>query len=83
MGIPPTYNNLTSFIKNNNGAYANWFDYNQYTRGKKEIIHLRHELGIKWSLFIANQTSTMFESILNKTAKTEIFDNSATLEITI
>ncbi|PVX23013.1 MAG: hypothetical protein CW691_11905 [Candidatus Bathyarchaeum sp.] len=83
MGISPTYQNLVKFAKNNMGTFGNWFDYSQHTRGKKEIIHLRHELGKNWSLFIANQVSTMFESILSKTVKSEIFDNSATLELTI
>lgn len=81
MGIHPTYDQVTQFIENNLGKSANWFDYNQYSRGRTEIIHLRHEMGRKWSLFIANQVSTMLESLLDKTAKTEIFDNTATLEI--
>jgi hypothetical protein len=81
MGINPTYNAVTHFIENNLGKSANWFDYSQHAIGKKEIIHVRHELGKKWSLFIGNQIATMFKSILDITAKTEISDNSATLEI--
>jgi hypothetical protein len=81
IGVPPTYDQLILFIRNNLGKFGNWFDYNQYSRGRKELIHLRHEMGRKWSIFVANQVSTMFESILDKTAKTEIFDNAATLEI--
>jgi hypothetical protein len=83
MGIIPTYHEVTQFIENNLGKFGNWFDYSQHTRGRKEVIHLRHELGKKWSLFIANQVATMFKSILDITAKTEIFDNSATLEINL
>jgi hypothetical protein len=82
LGINPTYDKLTNFIKENLGTYGNWFDYSHHVRGKKDIIHLRHELGRKWSVFIANQVATMFKSILNITPKTEIFDNCATLEIT-
>ena len=81
VGVPLTHDQVTLFIKNSLGKFANWFDYNQYSRGKTEIIHLRHEMGRKWSLFVANQVSTMFESIVDKPAKTEIFDNSVTLEI--
>lgn len=83
IGLPSTYEEVTLFIKNNLGKFANWFDYNQFSRGRKEILHLRHELGRKWSIFIAKQVSTMFESILDKTAKTELFDNAATLEIIV
>ena len=83
MGIPPTYNNLLLFIKTNIGKNGNWFDFNKYTRNHKDIIHLHHELGKNWSTFIAYQVSTMIESILHKTTTTEIFENSATIEITI
>jgi len=54
----------------------------KYTRNRKDIIHLRHELGKNWSIFIANQVSAMIECILNKTTTAEIFDNYATIEIT-
>jgi hypothetical protein len=82
LGIDPTYERLTEFIKENLGKYGNWFDYNHHVRGKKDIIHLRHELGKRWSIFIANQVAAMFKTILDITVKTEIFDNYATLEIT-
>ncbi len=81
MGINPTYTELTHYIEDTLSKSANWFGYSQYTKGKKEIIHLHHELGRKWSLFVGNHVATMFKSMLNITAKTEIFDNSATLEI--
>ena len=82
MGIPPTYDNLMAFLKTNLGKNGNWFDLNKYTRNRKDIIHLRHELGKNWSIFIANQVSAMIECILNKTTTAEIFDNYATIEIT-
>jgi hypothetical protein len=82
LGINPTYERLTEFIEENLGKYGNWFDYSQYVRRKTDIIHLRHELGRRWSIFVANQVAAMFKSILDITAKTEIFDNYATLEIT-
>lgn len=83
LGVNPTYDRVANFIKENLGKSGNWFDYTQHTRGKKNIIHLRHELGRNWSIFVANQAATMFKSILDMTAKTEIFDNCATLEVVI
>jgi hypothetical protein len=82
MGIAPTYNQVLHFIENNMGKFGNWFDYNQHIRGKNEIIHLRHEMGPKWSLFIEKQVSTIFQSILNENVKTEIFDNAVTIGLT-
>lgn len=83
LGIAPNYNNLKGFIENNLAKSGKWFDYSEHTKGKKDIIHLRHELGKKWSLFIANQAATLFKTNLGITAKTEIFDNFATLKITL
>lgn len=82
MGVIPTYDNLMQFIKNNIAEGSKLFDYNHHHRDKKDVIHLCHELGLKWSMFIATQTATMFESILNKQVKSEVFENSATIEIT-
>jgi hypothetical protein len=81
MGISPTYDNLKLFIKNKTSEGENLFDFNHHHRDKKDVLHLRHELGLKWSIFIATQTATMFESILNKKVKSEVFENSATIEI--
>jgi len=81
MGISPTYDNLMMFIKNKISEGENLFDYNHHHRDKKDVIHLRHGLGLKWSIFIATQTATMFESILNKQVKSEVFENSATIEV--
>jgi len=81
LGINPTYDSVKYFIKDNLGKSANWFDYSQHTRGKTDIIHLRHELGRNWSVFVANQAATIFKSLLDITTKTEILDDCATLEI--
>ncbi|PVX23998.1 MAG: hypothetical protein CW691_08955 [Candidatus Bathyarchaeum sp.] len=82
MGVSPTYQNLISFIKKNLGESANWFDFTHHSDGKKEIIHLRHELGKNWSIFIATQVTTMFKAILDKSPTVEILENYVTLEIT-
>lgn len=83
MGIAPTYDNLIEFIEIKMGKYGKWFDVTKYTRNRKNILHLHHGLGKNWSIFIANQVSTTIESILNKTTTSEIFTNSATIEITM
>jgi hypothetical protein len=82
MEIAPTYDNVMLFIKNNMGKYSNWFKFNEYTRNRKDVVHLHHEMGKNWSIFTATQVSTVIESVLHRTVATEIFDNSATLRIT-
>jgi hypothetical protein len=82
MGLAPTYDNVIFFIKNKMGKHSKWFQFNEYTRNNKHIIHLHHEMGKEWSIFVATQIATQIETILNKTATTEILDNSATIQIT-
>jgi hypothetical protein len=81
MGIAPTFNSIINFIERM-GKHGNWFDYSQYIVEKKMVLHLRHELGRKWSVFIANQVATLFKELLNKTTKIEVHDNFATIEVT-
>jgi hypothetical protein len=83
MGMDLTYPNIVNFTENYLGKSSNWFQYSKQTKGKKELIHLHHELGRNWSIFTANQIATMFESLLNKQAKTEIYNNFSIVEITM
>ena len=83
IGVTPNYEIVLNFIEKNLGQSANWFDFNHYTRGNKDIIHLRHELGYKWSVFVANEVATIFQTILKKETKIEVFDNCATIEVTV
>ena len=83
MGIAPTYDNLIDFIETNMGKYGKWFGVTKYTRNRKNILHLHHELGKNWSIFIAHQISTTIETILNKKTSPEISTNSSTIEITM
>lgn len=81
IGLNLTYDRLTNFVENNLGDFSNWFYYSQHRRGTKDIIHLRHRMGKNWSVFIANQISTMFESLLNTPSEIEIAEDFATIKI--
>ena len=81
LGIPSTHDSLVAFIKNNLGEYAGWFKFNHHIMEDKEMLHLRHVFGNKWSIFIAEAISTMFEFILNKKVTTEISNFTATITI--
>jgi hypothetical protein len=83
MDIAPTFDNLMDFLKTNPGKYGNWFKVNEYNRDRKVVIHLHHDLGKSWSIFIAKQVSSMIEELLGKTTTTEVFDNFATIKITM
>ena len=81
IGLPMNYDSVTYFIKNIFGGLAGWFKCDHHIRSNVEVFHLRHGLGNKWSIFIAEVTSTMFEYLLNKKVETEILENSVTITI--
>jgi len=83
MGITPTFDNLMDFLKTNPSKYGNWFKVNEYTRDRKDVIHLHHDLGKSWSIFITKQVSSMIEELIGKTTTSEVFDNFATIKITM
>ncbi|UCC57654.1 MAG: hypothetical protein JSW14_04535 [Candidatus Bathyarchaeum sp.] len=81
MGLSMNYDSVAYFIKNIFGGLAGWFSCDHHIMGNKEVFHLRHGLGNKWSIFIAEVTSTMFKYLLNKKVETEILESSVTITI--
>ena len=61
--------------------YANWFRCEHYFVNDKEYFHLRHDLGEKWSIYIGEALSVLFESCCKKRVKKEFLDGAVTLEI--
>ena len=81
-GIPTEYNTIIEYVKSY-GSIAGWFNSINHIEDTRNYMHLRHELGEKWSTFLAEQVSTIFETILGKTVNTELLNKAATLEITM
>jgi hypothetical protein len=81
-GLLPTHDQVMNFIRNDMGKFGNWFNSTHYTRGRKETLHLRHSVGRKWGVFIAELISATFEQMLNEEVTSEISDGYVTLYIT-
>jgi len=81
MGAPPTYDFTVFWIKKLLSDFAGWFECDHHIKRDKEILHLRHDLGIKWSIYLEAAASETFNSILGKKVTTEISDSSVTLTI--
>jgi len=81
MGAQPNYRFLVSLYKKLLSEFAGWFECDHHIKRDKEIFHLRHDLGTKWSIYLAEAASEMFKSILNKEVTTEISDSSVTITI--
>lgn len=74
-----TLNGLIEFI-HYLSAYANLFEYNEKDENGHWTITLTHELGPKWSLFIANYMEQAMASAGVK-AKCTVSDRSTTVSI--
>jgi hypothetical protein len=81
MGAPTNYRFLVFLITNLLSEFAGWFECDHHIRGNKEILHLRHDLGPNWSIYLDEAASEMFKSTANKKVKTEILGNSVTITI--
>jgi len=81
MGVPPTYDFTVFLVKKLLSEFAGWFECDHHIRRDKEILHLRHNLGIKWSIYVEGAASETFNTILDKEVTTEFSDSSVTITI--
>ena len=81
IGAPSNYNYMVFLIKQLLSDFAGWFECDHHIRRGKEIFHLRHDLGINWSIYLAEAASEMFKTVLDKKVTTEVSDSSATITI--
>lgn len=59
--------------------YARWFHCDYHPEMGSDVFHLRHKLGNKWSIFIQNYLTAMFESLLKAQVDTKVLDQAVTL----
>ena len=81
MGVTPNYSFVILLVKKILSEFAGWFECDHHVKRDKEILNFRHDLGIKWSIYLEAAASEMFNSILNKGVTTEISDSSVTITI--
>jgi hypothetical protein len=81
MGVPPTYDFTVFLVKKLLSDFAGWFECDHHIKRDKEILHLRHDLGMKWSIYLSEVASGTFNALLKKEVQVEITDTSVTLTI--
>ena len=81
MGVTPDYSFVILLVKKILSEFAGWFECDHHIKRDKEILHLRHDLGIKWSIYLEAAASEMFNSVLGKKVTTEISGSSVTITI--
>ena len=81
MGAALDYSFVILLVKKILAEFAGWFECDHHIKRDKDILHLRHNLGINWSIYISGVASGTFESILNKEVEIEFSDSSVTITI--
>jgi hypothetical protein len=81
MGVTPSYSFVILLVKKILSEFAGWFECDHHIKRDKEILHLRHDLGIKWSIYLSGVASGTFNSLLNKEVAIELSDSSVTITI--
>jgi hypothetical protein len=81
MGLKYTYECATYFMSTILAENEHWFKYERYILKDKEAFHLRHDLGEKWSMYVAELLSALIERCCDKRVKKEFSEGAVTLEI--
>jgi hypothetical protein len=75
------YDGVTYFLTTVLDGYANWYKCQHYVQDGTEIFHMRHNLGEKWSIYVAEVSSNAIEFCCNKKAKKEFLDGAVTIKV--
>ena len=81
IGVTPTYEFVLFLVNKLLSEFAGWFECDHHIKKDKEILHMRHDLGRKWSLYLSGITTGTFNALLNTEIGIEISDSSVTITI--
>ena len=84
MGLTLDYDSFVYLITEHLGGphFARWFQCFHHTQGNKDIFHLQHDLGPKWSVFLEKYILAFLKSITDTEATTRVYDYAITLNVT-
>ncbi len=80
-GLVNSFPSYVWLMKEVFGRYGGWFSVDQYATQDENVLHLKHFLDMKWSIYLSNFFSSMFDTNLNIEIKAELREESVTLYI--
>lgn len=83
FGLEHSADDIRYFIEKILGAYGNWFVFNRHITSDKEILHLRHNYGRTWSIFLFEALEPLLEKSYGKKPKADVSDVAVTFEVPI
>ncbi|MCW4034485.1 MAG: hypothetical protein NWF03_03895 [Candidatus Bathyarchaeota archaeon] len=84
MGLPMNYDSFVYLITEHLGgpSFARWFQCFHHTQGNKDIFHLQHDFGQKWSIYLENYLLAFLKAITDTEATTRTYEYAVTLNVT-
>lgn len=84
MGRKVSHDSLVQLVTEFYGGtdFARWFQCDYHPELGSDVFHLRHRLGNKWSTFIQNYLTAMFENLLKTKVQSQSLDQAVTLTLT-
>jgi hypothetical protein len=83
VGLKQNHEDAIYYVTKILSEYANLFKFEHYIINNKEYFHLRHNLGEKWSICIAEVVSAVLEFCCNRKVKKELLEDAVTLELSL
>jgi hypothetical protein len=63
-GLNTNQENVEFIVEEVYGRYSGWFTANFFEKNGTTVYHLRHELGVKWSIFLERYMVNMFKTLM-------------------
>ena len=84
MGLAMDYDSFIYLITEHLGGpdFASWFHCFPHTQGNKDILHLQHDFGHGWSVYLEKHVLSFLSAMTDAEATTRIYDYAITLEVT-
>ncbi len=83
LGYPRDYETFIYLITEHFGShtFARWFQCFHHQLESRDLFHLQHNLGRKWSIFVESYLRTILKKITNTNVESRIYDHAVTLKV--
>jgi hypothetical protein len=81
MGVTPNYTVVICLVEKLLSEFAGWFECDNHIKEDKEILHMCHDMGMKWSIYRSGAASGMFNFILKQEIGIEVSDSAISVTL--
>ncbi len=82
-GVQPSYEAAKWYLTKVLGAHSGWFSSSVNESGGKELIHMSHPFGIKWSRFLKGYFGSFFWEVLGFNPEVRLLSASVTFTVNL